>query len=94
MLSRIIERGLVKDGRLVRLGVVLRDRPGELARLAGLIAGERANIVQIAHDRAFSGAAIGESEVALTLETSGREHIDRLIARLGGAGYRVEERAG
>src|SRR2546423_12563257 len=45
MLSRIIERGLVKDGRLVRLGVLLRDRPGELARLTALIAEARANIV-------------------------------------------------
>jgi hypothetical protein len=76
MLSRIIERGLVKDGRLVRLGVLLRDRPGELARLTALIAEARANIVHIEHDRAFARwAGIGETEVELTLETSGREHL-------------------
>jgi threonine dehydratase len=92
VLSRIIERGLVKDGRLVRLAVVLRDRPGELARLTALIAEERANIVHIAHDRAFSRAPIGETEVELTLETSGRAQIDRLLARLAGAGYRAHER--
>jgi threonine dehydratase len=93
MLARIIERGLVKDGRLVRLGVLLRDRPGALSRLTALIAEERANIVHIEHDRAFApGAAIGETVVALTLETSGRAHIERLLARLDGAGYRVEER--
>ena len=57
MLARIIERGLVKDGRLVRLGVALQDRPGALARLTALIAEERANILQIDHDRAFSFAA-------------------------------------
>jgi threonine dehydratase len=93
MLSRIIERGLVKDGRLVRLGVLLRDRPGELARLSTLIAEARANIVHIEHDRAFARwAGIGETEVELTLETSGREQIAALLARLRAGGYRVEER--
>jgi threonine dehydratase len=92
MLARIIERGLVKDGRLVRLGVVLRDRPGALARLTALIADERVNILQIEHDRAFSRQAIGATEVELTLETSGRKQIDALKQRLEAAGYAVEER--
>jgi len=92
MLARIIERGLVKDGRLVRLGVVLQDRPGALARLTAQIAEERANILQIEHDRAFSRQPIGSSEVALTLETSGRKHIDDIKQRLESAGYVVEER--
>jgi len=93
MLARIIERGLVKDGRLVRLGVLLRDRPGELARLTALIAEARANIVHIAHDRAFARwAGIGETEVELTLETAGREHVTELLGRLEAGGYRVEER--
>jgi threonine dehydratase len=92
ILARIIERGLVKDGRLVRLGVVLRDRPGALARLTALIAEERVNILQIEHDRAFSRQDIGATEVELTLETSGRRQIDALKLRLEGAGYSVEER--
>jgi threonine dehydratase len=92
MLARIIERGLVKDGRLVRLGVILQDRPGALARLTALIAEERANILQIEHDRAFSRQPIGSTEVALTLETSGRKQIDALKSRLESAGYAVEER--
>lgn len=89
MLSRIIQRGLVKDGRLVRLAVMLVDRPGALARLTALIAEARANILHIEHDRAFSRAGIGESEVELTLETSGREQIEEIKTRLKGAGYRV-----
>ena len=92
VIARIIERGLVKDGRLVRLGVLLRDQPGALARLTALIAEERANIMNIEHDRAFSHGGIGESEVELTLETSGRAQIDALTQRLVAAGYRVEER--
>jgi threonine dehydratase len=92
MISRIIEHGLVKDGRLVRLGVILRDQPGALARLTALIGEARANILHIEHDRAFSHAAIGESAVELTLETSGREQIDAVKQRLVDSGYRVEER--
>ena len=92
MLARIIERGLVKDGRLVRLGVVLQDRPGALARLTAQVAEERANIMQIEHHRAFSRQAIGSSEVELTLETSGRKHIDAIKQRLESAGYSVDER--
>jgi threonine dehydratase len=93
MVSRIIERGLVKDGRLVRLGVLLRDIPGALARLTALIAEERANILHILHDRAFSPhAAIGQTEVELTLETSGPEQIAAVKRRLEASGYRVEER--
>src|SRR5882724_5373481 len=93
MLARIIERGLVKDGRLVRLGVLLRDIPGALARLTAVIAEERANILQILHDRAFSPhAAIGQTEVELTLETSGPEQIAAVKRRLEASGYHVEER--
>ena len=93
MLARIIERGLVKDGRLVRLDVLVLDRPGALARLSQVIAEARANIVHIEHDRAFARlAAIGETEVELTLETTGRDHIEALKARLAAAGYRVAER--
>lgn len=61
--------------------------------LTAIIASERANIVRIEHDRAFSRqAVIGETEVELTLETSGRDRVDALTACLTDAGYRVEER--
>jgi threonine dehydratase len=91
LISRIIERGLVKDGRLVRLAVTLRDRPGALAQLTGLIAEARANVLHIQHDRAFARARVGESEVELTLETSGRDQIEAIKRHLAQAGYIVEE---
>jgi threonine dehydratase len=91
LVSRIIERGLVKDGRLVRLMVMLRDRPGALARLTALVAETRANVLHIEHDRAFSRARLGETAVELTLETSGRQQIEAIKGRLHQAGYAVEE---
>jgi threonine dehydratase len=91
LISRIIERGLVKDGRIVRLAVMLRDRPGQLARLTALVAEMRANVLHILHDRAFSRARLGETEVELTLETSGREQIEAVKRHLTAAGYTVAE---
>jgi threonine dehydratase len=91
LISRIIERGLVKDGRLVRLAVMLRDRPGALAQLTSLVAEARANVLHIHHDRAFSRARVGETEVEVTLETSGREQIEAIKRHLAQAGYVVEE---
>ena len=91
VISRVIVRGLVKDGRLVRLRVRLRDRPGSLARLTALVAEARANVLRIEHDRAFSRAPVGDTEVELTLETSGPEQIATIKRHLADAGYAVEE---
>ena len=91
VVARVIERGLVKDGRLVRLRVRLRDRPGALARLTALVAETRANVLGIEHDRAFSRAPVGDSEVELTLETSGPDQIAAIKRHLTEAGYPVED---
>ena len=91
VIARVIERGLVKDGRLVRLRVRLRDRPGTLAGLTAIVARTRANVLRIEHDRAFSRAPVGDSEVELTLETSGPEQIGAIKRELAEAGYAVEE---
>jgi threonine dehydratase len=90
MLSRIIERGLVKDGRLVRLRVRVPDHPGSLHRLTGLVAVHRANILEIQHDRAYFGVHLGETAVDLTLETRGPDHIEELKLALGAASYPFE----
>jgi threonine dehydratase len=75
LLSRIIERGLVKDGRLVRLRVRIPDHPGALHKLTGLVADVRANILDVHHNRAFSRVDLGETSVDVTLETRGPDHI-------------------
>lgn len=94
LISRIIERGLVKSGRLVRLSVDVPDVFGALARLTGLLAEERANIVQIHHERAFMPTSPADKPgamvtVELVLETRGFEHAAALRERLVGAGYTV-----
>jgi threonine dehydratase len=91
VISRIIERGLVKDGRLVRLVVQMPDRPGTLARFVTAIGEQGANVVEIYHNRAFSRAALGEVHVEVTLETRGRTHINELVAALGQKGWAVQE---
>lgn len=90
LLSRIIERGLVKDGRLVRLRVHLPDYPGALYRLTGLLAEHRANIVETAYDRAYHGVNLGDTAIDITMETRGPEHITELLAALVAAGYTHE----
>lgn len=80
--ARIIESGLIQDGRLGRFAVVISDRPGSLARLAQRVADLGANILQISQTRGFGEMAIGETEVELTLETTGKEHIQRIYETL------------
>jgi len=90
LLSRIIERGLVKDGRLVRLRVHLPDYPGALHRLTGILADHRANIVETAYDRAYHGVNLGDTAIDITMETRGPDHITELLAALVSAGYTHE----
>src|SRR5436305_1739354 len=90
LLSRIIERGLVKDGRLVRLRVHLPDYPGALHRLTGILADHRANIVETSYDRAYHGVNLGDTAIDITMETRGPQHIAGLISALAGAGFTHE----
>src|ERR1700719_2526372 len=83
LLSRIIERGLVKDGRLVRLRVHLPDYPGALHRLTGILAQHRAKIVETSYDRAYHNVNLGDTAIDVTMETRGPEHIAELISHLG-----------
>ena len=90
LLSRIIERGLVKDGRLVRLRVHLPDYPGALNKLTGILAQHRANIVETAYDRAYYGVNLGDTAIDITMETRGPDHIAELLSALAAAGYSHE----
>jgi threonine dehydratase len=91
LLSRIMERGLVKDGRLVRLRVHLPDYPGALHRLTGILAQHRANIVETSYDRAYYGVNLGDTAIDITMETRGPDHIAEILSALSASGY-VHER--
>ena len=90
LLSLIIERGLVKDGRLVRLRIHLPDHPGALQGLATAIADQKANIVETNYDRAYYGVVLGDAVIDITMETRGPEHVADLTAALEWAGYLFE----
>jgi len=91
MLGRVIEVGLVADGRLARFGVTISDRPGGLARLAELIASAGASIREIVHDRAFSGPDLSAVRVVCDVETTGHEHVRRLHDALVAAGLEIDD---
>jgi threonine dehydratase len=87
LLSRIIERGLVQDGRMIRLRIHLLDKPGALADLTRLFASYRANIVDTLYNRAYYGVNLGNTTIDITLETRGREQVVELLAALTAEGY-------
>lgn len=89
MLDRVIEVGLVADGRLTRFTVSIADRPGGLARLAEVIAGAGASVKEIVHDRAFSGPDLSAVRVVCVVETTGHEHVRALHAALQKAGIAI-----
>ncbi len=91
LLTKIIERGLAKDGRLVRVRTIVRDRPGELARICQHVAAVGGNIMEVGHNRAFSELEVGGVEIDLTLETRGREQIEQLLNVLRQDGIEASE---
>ena len=82
VLSRVIERGLVADGRLCRFTAVISDRPGGLADLATRIASTGASIKQVVHDRAFGSSDVSAVHVRCTVETRHHQHLAELHAEL------------
>jgi threonine dehydratase len=87
LVSRVIQRGLVKSGRLCRLLITARDVAGTLHGITGAVGAARANIVSIEHDRAFSGLELGQTQVELVIETNGPEHIVAVETELAKGGF-------
>jgi threonine dehydratase len=88
LLARIIERGLVQDGRMILLRIHLLDKPGALADLTKLIAAHRVNIVNTLYNRAYYGVNLGDTAIDITLETRGKDQVTELLGALTNAGYR------
>ncbi|MDX1764176.1 MAG: pyridoxal-phosphate dependent enzyme, partial [bacterium] len=86
-IARVVERGMLAEGRFLKIRVKLLDAPGALAQLSALIAELGANIFHVSHDRRTAAVPLGRAEVHLELETRGPEHIGEILDRLKDEGY-------
>ena len=91
LLAAIIERGMVRAGRLARIQVGARDVPGSLARITAIVSEAGANIDEVHHQRAFTLLAAQNVEVELVIQTRGREHIRAVLDALHEGGYQAQE---
>ena len=87
VLSRIIDRGLLKSGRIMRTRVMLPDRPGSLAQLLAIVAEREANILAIDHDRSAARLELGQTYVDLQAETRGFDHVAEIVDALRARGF-------
>jgi threonine dehydratase len=87
LLSRIIDRGLIKSGRIARLWVMVPDVPGSLARILAIVAASQANILGIEHDRVSARLEFGQASVEITAETRGFDHVAAIVGTLHAAGF-------
>ena len=86
LLAAIIERGMVRAGRLARIRVGARDVPGSLARITATVAEAGANIDEVHHQRAFTSLSVQSVEIELVLQTRGPDHVQQVLERLRAAG--------
>ncbi len=87
LLASILMRGLVREGRLVRLRAELPDVPGALSRISGIIGKHAGNIVEVHHQRLFHDTSVKRAELDVVVETQNRRHVEALIAALNAAGF-------
>jgi threonine dehydratase len=87
VLSRIIDRGLIKSGRIMRIRVMVPDVPGSLARILAIVAESSANILDIEHDRVGARLEFGQASVEIVAETRGFDHVSAILDTLHGAGF-------
>jgi len=93
ILGRVIEHGLVEDGRLARFTATISDRPGGLAKLTALIAQQGASVKQILHERTFASADVSTVQVDCILETRDQQHLEDVLALLSANGIRCASRS-
>jgi threonine dehydratase len=90
VLAEIIERGMVKSGRLARLRLDVRDVPGALADVATLLGRLGANIDEVQHQRAFSSLSVERAQIEVVVQTRGVAHIEQILLAMRAQGYRAE----
>lgn len=91
ILSRVINRGLLKNGRLCQLELEVPDKPGTLSQVLKVVADHGGNVLSVNHERVSAASQINSCTLHLELETLNNEHVERLTAALGAAGFPVRE---
>jgi threonine dehydratase len=91
LLASVIERGMVRTGRLVRIRIEIRDLPGSLSEATEIIGQANANIEEVSHQRAFTNLPLQTAEVDFVIRTRGREHVEDVLRSLGAAGYSARQ---
>ena len=89
MISRIIEKGLLREGRMTKLRILMQDRPGQLEQASRVIAAAGANVMAVHHDRTDVDLDIRDAILEITMETQDREHAQRVIRALRESGFQV-----
>ena len=87
MLAHILMRGLVRDGRMVRLRIEITDQPGALARLSGVIGKAGGNIIEIYHQRMFHDVPVKKADIDAVIETRNAEHVREIVQGLNAIGF-------
>lgn len=87
MLATVLLRGLKRDGKVAKLRIAIQDVPGVLARVTQMIGAAGADIIDIEHQRLFTGLGPRQAELDVVMETRGQAHVDQILASLQGAGF-------
>lgn len=91
MVAKVIERGQIKRGRLVQISVIVEDTPGKLNQITQILAEQKANILQVHHDRVSVGLYLRETRIEFELETISSEHVQKIKEAILKAGARIVE---
>ena len=89
ILAGVLTRGLVRDGRMVRLRIDISDRPGVLGKLADIIGRSGGNIIEVFHQRLFQDVPVRNAEIDIIIETRNADHVKEIVDGLQGQGFRT-----
>jgi len=87
LLSWVLNRGLVRDGRMVKLRIGIIDRPGVLAQVTRLIGETGGNIIEVFHQRLFYDVPAKQADIDAIVETRNREHVEEIVGNLIKSGF-------
>jgi threonine dehydratase len=89
LLSTLILRGLVRDGRITRLTFEISDTPGQLAKISHIIGEAGANVVEVIHQRMMQSVSLKQAELEIVIEARDKQHVSEVLSELRGAGFKV-----